>query len=59
MAKEKNKQTIIIALLVLSFGLLLAPFIKEILKEDLSKRALLLKGVSFVLILIGLMFLEL
>jgi drug/metabolite transporter (DMT)-like permease len=45
-------------LFVLGLGLLLAPFIREIRKEDLSKRALLLKGISFILILIGLVFLE-
>ncbi len=45
-------------LFVIGLGAFLSLFIKEIRKEDLSKQALLLKGVSFVLILIGLMFLE-
>ena len=45
-------------LFVLGLGLVLAPFIREIRKEDLSKRALLVKGISFALILAGLVFLE-
>ncbi len=45
-------------LFVLGFGMLLSLFIREIRKEDLSKQALLLKGISFALILIGLVFLE-
>ena len=46
-------------LFVLILGLILSSIVREIRKEDLSKQALLLKGISFVLILIGLMFLEL
>jgi len=45
-------------LFVLGLGLLLAPFIHEIRKEDLSKQALLFKGISFALVIIGLIFLE-
>jgi len=44
-------------LFVLGLGAILSLFIKEIRKEDMSGQALILKGVSFALILIGLMFL--
>lgn len=46
-------------LFALGFGLLLALFIREIHKEDLSKKTLILKGVSFALIVVGLVVLEL
>ena len=45
-------------LFALGFGLILAQFIKEIHREDLSKKTLLLKGLSFVLIIVGLVVLE-
>ncbi len=44
-------------LFVLGLGVILSLFIKEIRKEDLSRQALFLKGVSFAMILVGLMFL--
>lgn len=48
----------IMPLMALVFGLLLAPWISEVHKEDVSKKTLLLKGASFALIIIGLVFLE-
>jgi drug/metabolite transporter (DMT)-like permease len=45
-------------LYVLILGLLLSPFAKEFHKEDLGKQALLLKGVSFLFVIAGLVFLE-
>ena len=45
-------------LFVLGIGLLLAPFIREIRREDLSRKDLLLKSVSFFFILIGLILLQ-
>ena len=45
-------------LLVLGLGILLTPFVREIQKEDLSRKTLLLKGVSFLFILIGLILLQ-
>ncbi len=45
-------------LFVLGLGLLMALFISEIRKEELSKEALLVKGISFFLLMGGLVLLE-
>jgi len=45
-------------LFTLLFGILLAPFFVEVYREDISKKALLLKGFSFVLIILGLIYLQ-
>ena len=43
---------------VIGLGLFLGLFIPEIHKEDLSKKALVFKGISFVFIILGLVFLQ-
>ena len=45
-------------LLVFVFGLLLAPFFHEFHRERVDKNSLILKGISFILILIGLIYLQ-
>jgi len=46
-------------LLVLVFGVAFYPIIPELTREDISKKSLLLKGISFVLVLAGLAVLQL
>ena len=43
---------------VLLMGLILGLFIKEVHKEDLSKRTLVIKGISLSLVMVGLVFLQ-
>lgn len=45
-------------LFAFGFGIILAPFLPEVYKEDISKNSLLLKGLSFSMIIIGLIYLQ-